>query len=57
MSGERELDALGVTAVDQGTIEARVLAQVCPRPQLRLAFASCRPWRPPCPRHELPVDN
>ncbi len=28
MSGEGELDALGVTAVDQATIEARVLAQV-----------------------------
>ncbi|PRW57121.1 CHROMATIN REMODELING 8 [Chlorella sorokiniana] len=27
MNGERELDALGVTAVDQATIEARVLAQ------------------------------
>ena len=57
MSGERELDALGVTAVDQATIEARVLAQVCPRGQLRLVFASCGLCRAPPPAHQLCTSN
>lgn len=57
MSGERELDALDVTAVDQATIEARVLAQVCPRGQLRLVFASCRLCRAPPPAHQPCASN